>query len=54
MHIHSARTQDDVIFGERLKHLASTSDGYVLKLRLTGEEGRLQAGRPGRRVPGLA
>ena len=44
VHIHSARTQDDVIFGERLKHLASTSDGYVLKLRLTGEEDG--SGRP--------
>jgi stearoyl-CoA 9-desaturase NADPH oxidoreductase len=42
VHIHSARTEDDVIFGERLKRLDSSRDGYVLKLRLTGEEGRLK------------
>ena len=41
VHIHSARTEADVIFGERLKYLDSSRDGYVLKLRLTGEEGRL-------------
>ena len=41
VHIHSARTEDDVIFGERLRRLDSEREGYVLKLRLTGEEGRL-------------
>ena len=42
VHIHSARTGDDVIFGPRLRDLDSRSDGYDLKLRLTGEEGRLK------------
>jgi stearoyl-CoA 9-desaturase NADPH oxidoreductase len=42
VHIHSARTKDDVIFGQRLQRLDSSCDGYVLKLRLTGEEGRLK------------
>jgi stearoyl-CoA 9-desaturase NADPH oxidoreductase len=41
VHIHSARTEDDVIFRDRLKALAERHDGYELKLRLTGEEGRL-------------
>ena len=41
VHIHSARTEDDVIFGPRLRALDERHDGYTLKLRLTGEEGRL-------------
>jgi stearoyl-CoA 9-desaturase NADPH oxidoreductase len=42
VHIHSARTEGDVIFGERLNRLDSVRESYVLKLRLTGEEGRLK------------
>jgi ferredoxin-NADP reductase len=42
LHVHSARTEDDVIFGSRLRELDSRQNGYTLKLRLTGEEGRLK------------
>jgi ferredoxin-NADP reductase len=42
VHVHSARTEGDVIFRDRLSALASKHDGYELKLRLTGEEGRLK------------
>ena len=42
VHIHSARTKDDVIFRDRLEGLADREEGYALKLRLTGEEGRLE------------
>jgi len=41
LHVHSARKQEDVIFRDRLQELAERRDGYELKLRLTGEEGRL-------------
>jgi stearoyl-CoA 9-desaturase NADPH oxidoreductase len=41
VHIHSARTEEDVIFGPRLRALDERRQGYVLKLRLTGAEGRL-------------
>jgi len=39
--VHSARAADRVIFGERLRELASRHDGLRLHLRLTGEQGRL-------------
>ena len=42
VHIHSARRDDDVIFGDRLRGLDERHEGYCLKLRLTGEEGRLR------------
>ena len=41
VHIHSARTAEGVIFGERLRALTEADDGYRLQLRLTGEQGRL-------------
>ena len=41
VHIHSARTAEGVIFGERLADLAARHPGYRLVLRLTGEEGRV-------------
>jgi stearoyl-CoA 9-desaturase NADPH oxidoreductase len=42
VHVHSARREDDVIFGRRLRGLDDRHDGYQLTLRLTGEEGRLK------------
>lgn len=42
VHIHSARQEEDVIFGNRLRNLAARRDGYDLRLRLTGSEGRLE------------
>jgi len=44
VHIHSARTDRGVIFGERLCSLQARREGYALKLRLTGVEGRLAPG----------
>jgi len=40
VHIHSARTPDGVIFGERLRDLDQRQKGYRLHLRMTGEAGR--------------
>jgi ferredoxin-NADP reductase len=42
VHIHSARTEDDVIFGPRLRALDEGRDGYTLELRLIGQQGRLK------------
>ncbi|HSS04069.1 MAG TPA: ferredoxin reductase [Solirubrobacterales bacterium] len=41
VHIHSARTADRVIFGERLRTLDAAHQGFDLRLRLTAEQGRL-------------
>ena len=44
VHLHSARTEDDVIFGEQLRRLDERHAGYRLDVRLTGEQGRLAPG----------
>ncbi|HWB68708.1 MAG TPA: ferredoxin reductase [Solirubrobacterales bacterium] len=41
VHIHSARTEEDVIFAERLRELECSHPGFALRLRLTGLEGRV-------------
>jgi stearoyl-CoA 9-desaturase NADPH oxidoreductase len=41
VHLHSARTRDDVTFGDRLDDLDDRRDGYRLHLQLTGEMGRM-------------
>jgi stearoyl-CoA 9-desaturase NADPH oxidoreductase len=41
VHLHSARTEDDAIFGDQLRDLDARHPGYRLQLRLTGTEGRL-------------
>jgi ferredoxin-NADP reductase len=43
VHVHSARTADDVIFGDRLRALTKAHDSYRLHLQLTREEGRMAA-----------
>jgi stearoyl-CoA 9-desaturase NADPH oxidoreductase len=40
VHLHSARTEDDIIFGSQLRRLDERHDGYRLERRLTGEQGR--------------
>lgn len=40
VHVHSARTPDGVIFGERLRELDERRPGYKLHLQITGEAGR--------------
>jgi ferredoxin-NADP reductase len=39
--LHSARTADDVIFGDELRRLAREHDGFRLHEQLTGEMGRM-------------
>jgi len=41
VHVHSARSAERVIFGDRLRAIESAREGFDLKLRLTGEQGRL-------------
>jgi ferredoxin-NADP reductase len=41
VHVHSARTEDDVIFGDQLRRLERRHPGYRLEKRLTREQGRL-------------
>jgi stearoyl-CoA 9-desaturase NADPH oxidoreductase len=41
VHVHSARTADGVIFGERLRTIDGAHEGFQLKLQLTGEQGRV-------------
>ena len=42
VHLHSARTEGDVIFRDRLQALDDRHPGYRLELRVTGEQGRLK------------
>jgi ferredoxin len=41
VHLHSARTEDDAIFGDQLRRLDRDHDGYRLHLQITGAHGRL-------------
>ena len=41
IHLHSARTEDDIIFGSQLRRLDARHDGYRLEKRLTRRHGRL-------------
>lgn len=41
VHIHSARTREEVIFGRELRALASSRPGYRLHEQITGENGRI-------------
>jgi ferredoxin-NADP reductase len=41
VHVHSARTPDDVIFGEQLRALAQRHDGLRLHEQMTGAHGRI-------------
>jgi ferredoxin-NADP reductase len=43
VHVHSARSAEDLIFGDRLNALDERHAGYRLHLRLTGEQGRFVA-----------
>jgi ferredoxin-NADP reductase len=41
VHVHSARTAEDVVFGGQLRELATRHAGYRLHLQLTAADGRL-------------
>jgi ferredoxin-NADP reductase len=41
VHLHSARTEDDVIFGEQLRGIAERNDTFHLHEQFTGVDGRI-------------
>src|SRR5215207_3554829 len=41
VHIHSARTADDVIFADRLRRIDEARPGFDLQLHMSGERGRI-------------
>ncbi|WP_205699593.1 ferredoxin reductase [Conexibacter sp. SYSU D00693] len=41
VHLHSAREEGDVVFGDQLRALDDRHDGYRLHLQLTGRDGRM-------------
>jgi stearoyl-CoA 9-desaturase NADPH oxidoreductase len=51
VHVHSAPTESDVVFGAELAQLADAHDGYQLLLRATRTEGRLDLSRLADEVP---
>ena len=42
VHLHSAKTEDDVIFGRRLRKFDERNPGYKLHLQVTGRDGRME------------
>jgi ferredoxin-NADP reductase len=51
VHLHSAPTESDVMFGAELAELERTHDGYAVQLRSTRSEGRLDLSRLADVVP---
>jgi ferredoxin-NADP reductase len=51
VHLHSARTAGDVIFGAQLQELERRNPGYRLHRQLTGEHGRMSPGDLDRLCP---
>jgi ferredoxin-NADP reductase len=51
VHLHSAPTESDVMFGAELAELGRAHDGYRLRLRATRTEGRLDLSRLDDEVP---
>ena len=45
VHLHSARTEEDIIFGSQLSELQDACEGYTLHKQLTGADGRLTVER---------
>lgn len=41
VHVHSARSEERVIFGDRLREIDRRHEGFNLQLRLTGTQGRI-------------
>jgi ferredoxin-NADP reductase len=41
VHLHSARTEDGIIFGQRLREIDERNEGFRLHIQLTGEQGRI-------------
>ncbi|RDH77646.1 ferredoxin reductase [Mycolicibacterium moriokaense] len=51
VHLHSAPTESDILFGDELAKLARRHPGYRLTVRTTREQGRLDLSRIGEQVP---
>ncbi len=51
VHIHSARTEDGVIFADRLREIERSHEGFDLHLRITGRQGRIDPGDLDRLCP---
>ena len=51
IHLHSAPTADDVMFGAELERLAADHPGYRLRVRTTRSQGRLDLSRLDTEVP---
>jgi ferredoxin-NADP reductase len=51
VHVHSAPTESDVMFGAELAQLADSHDGYQLRLRATRTQGRIDLSRLADEVP---
>jgi ferredoxin-NADP reductase len=51
VHVHSAPTESDVMFGAELAQLADAHDGYQVRLRATRTDGRLDLSRLDDEVP---
>ena len=51
IHLHSAPTEDDVMFGAELEQLTRDHPGYQLRLRSTRTQGRLELSRLDAEVP---
>ncbi len=51
VHLHSARSEDDAIFGDQLRRLDDEHEGYRLHLQLTGAQGRLKPAALEERCP---
>jgi ferredoxin-NADP reductase len=51
VHLHSAPTESDVMFGAELAELQQAHDGYRIRLRSTRTEGRLDLSRLDEEVP---
>lgn len=51
VHLHSAPTETEVLFGDELSELANTHDGYEVRLRITRTQGRLDLSRLDDEVP---
>jgi ferredoxin-NADP reductase len=41
VHLHSARTEAGILFGDRLREIDASNDGFRLHIQLTGEHGRI-------------
>lgn len=54
VHVHSVRTREDALFYDELLALQRTQPGYTLHLRVTAEEGRINAAQMSELVPDWA